>query len=119
MYSLDTLKDINNKQELKAYVKSHPLMLLKRVEDVRQSPDYAQVDLKLLEGVAGIELVDEYFVDSSGMGSENEPALTYSKFCEVLDVILAGEKKEGNIVLSCLTGVGQFQVYVGIFRKRI
>lgn len=69
------------------------------------------------KGVFGVKAVDktpdgftetnEYFVDSSGFGSEDEPALTPDAF---LEKIKAGK-------YYAITGQGQFQVYVTEYEK--
>jgi hypothetical protein len=56
----------------------------------------------------GWKLVDTYFVDSSGMGSDNEPALSVRQFIDKL------EPGYGYAV----TEAGQFQVYVGKYQRR-
>lgn len=61
----------------------------------------------------GYELIEELFVDSSGFGSESEPALTRSGFERELEKLL---KKHGKLH-ACITRAGQFQVYIGLFKK--
>ena len=61
----------------------------------------------------GYELIENLFVDNSGFGSPDEPALTGSQFIKRLTEIL---KIEGQVTAT-ITGEGQFQVYVGIFKK--
>lgn len=56
---------------------------------------------------AGWEEVDSHFVDSSGFGRPGEPALTAGQF---LDALEAGYG-------YAITEAGQFQVYVGKFRR--
>ena len=55
----------------------------------------------------GYKKVNEYFVDNSGWGSENEPALTARQFL--------GKVKQGYYY--GITDMGQFQVYIGEFIK--
>lgn len=55
----------------------------------------------------GYELVETFFVDNSGFGSESESALTFSNF---LNKVKAG-------YFYGITGQGQFQVYIGEFKK--
>jgi len=55
----------------------------------------------------GWKMVDSYFVDSSGFGGENEPALTAERFIGKLKV------GKGYAVIE----QGQFQVYVGEFER--
>lgn len=54
------------------------------------------------------ELIKEYFVDNSGFGTEVEPALTASQFLKHV------KQGYGYAIIDC----GQFQVYVGEFKKK-
>lgn len=57
----------------------------------------------------GWEMVDEYFVDASGLGHDDEPALSVGRFLNTLrDNIGDG---------YAVTSAGEFQVYVGRYRK--
>jgi hypothetical protein len=56
----------------------------------------------------GYKLVDTLFVDSSGFGSENEPALTYN---QLINRLVVGR---GYAILK----QGQFQCYVGEFVRK-
>ncbi len=59
----------------------------------------------------GWELEERHFVDSSGMGDDNEPALTFRQFIKV--ILDRQEDGPGWAVLE----VGQFQLWVGEFRE--
>ncbi len=61
----------------------------------------------------GWELVEQHFVDSSGWGGTGEPALTGEQFKDVIKGRIAEVPNTGWAV----TEVGQFQLYVGEFRK--
>ena len=61
----------------------------------------------------GYELVEDLFVDSSGFGADYEPALTVSAFEKRIQELL---ETHGTLTAK-ITGQGQFQVYVGLFRK--
>lgn len=61
----------------------------------------------------GYELIKELFVDNSGFGASDEPALTRSQFEIELEAILT---KHGELTAK-ITNVGQFQVYIGLFKK--
>lgn len=61
----------------------------------------------------GYELIKELFVDSSGFGASDEPALTKSQFEIELESIVNKHKS----VTTKITNTGQFQVYVGVFTK--
>lgn len=59
----------------------------------------------------GWEKVDEYFVDSSGLGVEGEGALTGNQFRRIV------EEFAGQNYGFAITSAGQFQVYVGLYKK--
>lgn len=57
----------------------------------------------------GYYISNTYFVDNSGLGAEDEIALTYSQF---LDKVRKGHG-------YAISSVGQFQVYINEFRMKI
>jgi len=61
----------------------------------------------------GYELIKNLFVDSSGFGAPDEPAYTQSQFMQELTTIL----KTHDMVYATITDAGQFQVYVGLFKR--
>ena len=61
----------------------------------------------------GYELIEELFVDSSGFGIESEPALTVDSFENKIQSLL----NEYGKLTAKITMAGQFQVYVGLFKK--
>lgn len=61
----------------------------------------------------GYELVKELFTDSSGLGAPGEPALTLTQFETELTSLLTEHGK----LTAKITGVGQFQVFVGLFKR--
>lgn len=61
----------------------------------------------------GYTLIKELFVDSSGFGADNEPALTQSQFEREITATLT----EHGPLFATITRAGQFQVYVGLFKK--
>ena len=61
------------------------------------------------------EEVQTLFCDSSGFGAPDEPALTQQQAIARTNEILS-ENKE-NTLYAAITDAGQFQVYVGIFKK--
>jgi hypothetical protein len=64
--------------------------------------------------VKGYTLVKEFFVDSSGLGTEDEPALTRVQF----EIELIKLLNEYGALDATITRAGQFQVYVGLFKKK-
>ena len=61
----------------------------------------------------GYELINELFVDNSGFGASDELALTQSQFERDLNSILDKHKT----LYAKITNAGQFQVYIGLFKK--
>lgn len=68
------------------------------------------------EGISlkGFEEVDTLFCDSSGFGSPGERALTRDQAEARIEEILAASNET---LYAGITGIGQFQVYVTIYRK--
>ena len=69
-------------------------------------------DVETME-LKGYELKKELFVDSSGFGQEDEPALTQSGFMFEVSQLL----EEYGTLTAKITRAGQFQVYIGLFTK--
>jgi hypothetical protein len=82
---------------------------INNIDDVFKSKQLTRESAEL----RGYKLIKEFFVDNSGFGSESEPAYTASSFVSELENLF----KEYPQVHTFLTGVGQFQVYVGCFVK--
>ena len=59
----------------------------------------------------GWEQVETHFVDSSGLGADDEPALSANQFRKVIKDRIALDIGTGWAIVQ----VGQFQVYVGEF----
>lgn len=81
----------------------------------RSTPLQAKRDGENMLGIPNIgdrrsktwELIDEFFVDSSGFGQLSEPALTIKEFYAKVKAGL------GYAVIE----EGQFQVFIGVFKK--
>jgi hypothetical protein len=66
----------------------------------------------------GYQHVETYFVDATGWGDPDEPALTQLAFLGEASRITQEELMNNQGVLYwALTEVGQFQVYVSCYRK--
>ncbi len=61
----------------------------------------------------GFEFVRKYFVDNSGLGQPDEPALTADQFLAAIRKNVLSDESYGYGILE----VGQFQVYVGEYRR--
>jgi hypothetical protein len=84
------------------------LVFVSKPEDIFKSPDIE--DLKEPKNCVEI---DTLFCDSSGFGSPNERALTAKQAIDKVKQLL---NKHGTLY-SGLTGIGQFQVYVTLYKK--
>ncbi len=62
----------------------------------------------------GFEEVEVLFVDSSGFGDTDEPALTAEQFSEKLMGMMLMSKAQ---LYAAITEIGQFQLYVTVYRK--
>jgi hypothetical protein len=82
---------------------------LNNIQDIYKSK---LVDVDTME-LRGYRLIKELFVDSSGFGGPEEPALTQNQFTSELTDLL----KEHGSLYATITNSGQFQVYVGLFKK--
>ena len=58
-----------------------------------------------------------FFVDTSGWGADDEPALTHRQFLEEARSFYDQCGKEGFIPGFAITETGQFQLYVSAFRR--
>jgi len=82
---------------------------LNNLNDVFKSKQESVESMEL----KGYKLITKFFVDNSGMGAKDEPALTINQFLKELEAFI---KKSGSLEAR-LINVGQFQVYVGLFYK--
>jgi len=103
MYGIEEINHMNKKAEDRARKNRSKLFVAQTNGDVniRTAPyigDYIP---------EGWRQTETFFVDSSGMGGQNEPALTFNQ--------LIAEVKKGYGY--ALISVGQFQVYIAEFRR--
>lgn len=77
-------------------------------EDIFSSKDMTGVDVP-----ENYEEVETLFCDSSGFGSEREPALTKEQATARANDLVEQHGK----LFSGLTGIGQFQVYVTLYKE--
>lgn len=83
---------------------------LNNINRVYRSPKVSEDTMK----VKGYKLIKNLFVDSSGWGRENEPALTANQFERELKELISANN---GVVYTTITDAGMFQVYVGVFIK--
>lgn len=85
------------------------ILTLQNIDDVFRAKK-ASVDTMEAKGYT---LIDTFFVDNSGLGIESEPALLPGSFLGKVKAVI----EEHGKVTAKLINVGQFQVYVGLFKK--
>ena len=83
------------------------MQLIETSDDFFKAKNVQGIDTK------GYEEIDTLFCDSSGMGRESERAYTQHGAKIEIERLL---KKHGKIYAG-ITGMGQFQVYVTVYRK--
>jgi len=105
MYGLATIKSMNAEAARKA--KGKQPFIIKSAEQIDTFPPFPFPNFGDYRP-KGWELVETYFVDSSGFGGDGEPALGARHFRSKLKI------GYGYAVIEA----GQFQVYVGEFRRR-
>lgn len=79
-------------------------------QDLFRSKDITGMDF----ATDDFEEVETLFCDSSGFGSSSEPALTESEAKDAVNRLL----EDHGTLYGGLTGIGQFQVYVTLYKRR-
>jgi hypothetical protein len=113
MMSLESIKQISRESGKKAaqrglfpYVPIHE-------DEIRTYPPFPFPNLGS-HRPKGWKLVDELFVDSSGWGAGDEPALSVRQLVAKLLELQASDKTYGYGIIE----TGQFQLYLGVFERR-
>lgn len=105
MYSLEQIKAVSRKATKEAAEKDHRPFIVEQ-EDINTMPPFPFPFLGSYVP-SGWHKVDELFVDSSGFGADDEPALSVKQF---LAKIKIGRG-------YAITEAGEFQVYVGEYEQ--
>lgn len=83
------------------------MIQLNTINDTKRAKIVSEDKAKLL----WYEMIKEFFVDSSGWWSDNEPALTFTQFeYRIKEYLNKG-------YYTAITRAWQFQVYVWVFKK--
>ena len=107
MFDLDTIRAMNRKQATGARRANVEPYVIESESEVDGFPPFPFPNIGDYRP-KGWKLVNKYFVDSSGFGSNDEPALTTEQFKRKLKVGM------GYAIIE----EGQFQVYIGEFERR-
>lgn len=103
MMSLEVIKALNEKATLEARGQSLEPYIAKCNGDVEVKKCWRLGDYT----PKGWKLVKTYFVDNSGLGASDEPALTFVQFL--------GKVKQGYGY--AIGEVGQFQLYINEYKR--
>ena len=112
MWSLETINHLNQQAARKArQAKKKPFV--PALDDIKAFPPFPFPNLGP-HVPAGWEPVGEakWFVDSSGWGRNDEPALSVEQFKAVLQLYIGENPTHGFAIVES----GQFQCYVSAFR---
>ena len=108
-YTTEDAEEVREREVQEAGPSATPIT---NPDDAFKAPDMSSFETEEIEKATNLTHVGTFFVDSSGCGGANERALTPNQFKakiqELLDI--------GNTLYGAITGVGQFQVYVSIFK---
>lgn len=113
MWGLETIKHINRKVGEEARMAGKEPLRLDSERELAGWPPFPVPHL----GEACVDFDEEHtrletlFVDSSGFGSEDEPALSMGQFKEALQALM----EEHGPLLLAIEDQGQFQVYVAVW----
>lgn len=123
MFSPATIRDMQAKAAREAARKGRKPYVLFNAEEVDRFPPFPFPFIgthmpkgwETVTGEDGDELT--LFVDTSGFGSDTEPALSPRQLKEELKQLLAQAAAKGDTYGFALVSVGQFQAYLGVYRK--
>jgi hypothetical protein len=110
MLSIDYIKQINQERAREAASENLEPFVYYNVDEVSEMIPFpfAHIGDYRPEGWL---LVDRHFVDSSGFGADDEPAMSLPQFVALLEERVTERPGTGWAVIEA----GQFQVYVGEF----
>ena len=113
MYDLATIKILNKEAEERALAKWIKPHLILHESEIDQYPPFPFPNI----GSMKVELsrVDTLFCDTSGFGSESEPALTIRQLKEKLKDLL----REHGPLRVAIVSTGTFQAYLDVWRAEV
>ncbi len=83
------------------------------VEVIDSADIFNSKDIIGMDAPDDFEELETLFCDSTGWGNDNEPALTREQACSATQDLLDIH----GALYSAITGMGQFQVYVTLYKK--
>ncbi len=112
MMSLDTIRAMSDDQAKKAARRGSRPYVPFNAAEIDSYPPFPFPNIGSYRP-KGWELIDEWFVDKSGWGAADEPAMT----TEQLKAALLAMNNAGPTYGYAIIEEGEFQLYIGIFKK--
>ena len=113
MMSLATIQHLSRETGRKAAQRHLQPYVPNEEEEIRSYPPFPFPNLGD-HRPKGWKMVDQLFVDSSGWGASDEPALSTNQLIAKLLELQAADKTYGYGIIE----TGQFQLYLGVFERR-
>lgn len=113
MMSLWAMKDLAKDQAAKAAKENQEPFVFNDVEEMLMSKTFPFPNIGSYRP-KGWRLLERMFCDKSGLGASHEPALTVGQMQAKMFKIL---ERARNVIGFAVIQEGQFQCYVGVFRK--
>jgi len=114
MMSLDTIRSYNREYAARAAQEGLEPFVYFDVDELHSEPGFPFPHIGD-HRPEGWELVDRHFVDASGFGADDEPALSVGQFTRLVEDRI--ENTPGTFVGWAIIEAGQFQVWVGEFHR--
>jgi hypothetical protein len=111
MYGLETINAMNDEAARKARKAKKAPVCLKSIEDFGVKP-FPNLGDACDDFDKKFELIEDLFCDASGFGAPYEPALTQDQ----LKIKLGQLIDEHGPVLCAIRSVGQFQLYLAVWK---
>lgn len=115
MMDLQTINSMNAKATRRAKIKNVLPLVLGEQEDVDHLGEPGYIIPNLGDHCpAGWKMLETWFCDHSGFGSDNGPALTLQQLKSKMKSCIGDGKIYGYGIVEC----GQFQLHLGIFERK-
>lgn len=116
MWDLATIKELNRQAKERAIKLGLEPYLIQSEQELDTMPPFPFPNIgdDEVEADSLYERIDTLFVDKSGFGADDEPALSIDQLVTRLRRLVR-ENKETGIRLA-IVSEGQFQLYLGVWR---
>jgi len=115
MWSGGMIEEVNTRIALEAAEEDQRPMTMTEQELIRRP--FPIPVIGYMDASDNFQEIAEFFVDASGFGEEDEPALTHDQFENKARKLI--ESRSPVSVYWAVTEVGQFQVYVTAYVKEV